>query len=175
LTHFDLDNLDRALDDFQRALDLRYDSPQLVYQMQGWTYFHKGDYDRATSAFRQALDVDSQLANAYWGLGDVSRQLGDFDQAVEYYLQYIYIARDEARPEIVAYVNGYMGEPRPSSGGSGANTGMVVLGTALLSIIGIWVRWRIVKGQWSAIQERNRKPKQQRVEEQIAFSEKRKS
>ena len=173
LTNFDMNNLDRALDDFQRALDLRYDSLQNVYQMQGWTYFHKGDYNRATSAFQQAIGVDSQFANAYWGLGDVSRQLGDFDQAVEYYLQYIYIARDEARPEIVAYVNSYMGEPQPSSGGGGSSN-TYVLGMALLSIIGIWLRWRFVKGQWSTIQERNRKPKHQRVEEQIAFSEKRK-
>lgn len=78
LTHYDLGNLDRTLENTQRALDLRYEQPELVYQLQGWTQFHLGHYDLAIAAFNNALAANPNFDQTYRGLGD-------FEQAVAYY------------------------------------------------------------------------------------------
>ncbi|MBZ0300803.1 MAG: tetratricopeptide repeat protein [Anaerolineae bacterium] len=184
LTQYDLGNLDRTLDDLQRALDLRHDSPQEVYQLQGWTYFALHDYEQAIAAFNRALGVDPNFDRAYWGLGDTYREMGEFDQAVAYYHQHIDLAGANARPEVIAYVAGYEGEyvpgtglipvTAPTSGGGRSNYEYLLL--MVVAIVGVYLRFRYARRIWASNRARHQKSKATRVDEQTrALYEKRRA
>ena len=75
-----------AIADYTRALDLRQDS--LVYLERGQVFLEMNQYGAAEADFLRALELDlpdSDLRDAYIGLGDAHRNLGALEAAISDY------------------------------------------------------------------------------------------
>lgn len=75
-----------AIADYTRALDLRQDS--LVYLERGQVFLEMNQYGAAEADFLRALELDlpdSDLRDAYVGLGDAHRNLGALEAAISDY------------------------------------------------------------------------------------------
>ncbi len=76
--------LDRALDMAKRAIAAKPDNTSYLDTM-GWIYFRLGQYDRAESYIRKAIDKGEASAVVYEHLGDVEYKLNNKTQAMEYW------------------------------------------------------------------------------------------
>jgi predicted ATPase len=86
---------DHTVDYYLRALHLakRYDDPVEIAQVfrgLGRMYYLKGDYSRAIECYLKYMEVPSHAKGRPYfigmlGLGDVYKELGDFNQALVYY------------------------------------------------------------------------------------------
>ena len=67
--HFKAGNLDQAITDYTRALEInpRYD---VAYNNRGIAYRQKGQYDQAISDYNRALKINPRLAEAYYNRGN---------------------------------------------------------------------------------------------------------
>lgn len=72
----------RAVITLERALLVVRESP-LTHQLLGEAYGDIGQYHEAAEAFRRALALDPELAEAWWGLGRVSLRLDRKSDAQE--------------------------------------------------------------------------------------------
>lgn len=52
----------------------------------GWSYFESGDFSEAVTAFSQAIDLDSDRAEAYDGLGWSYMRLGMLESSIESFI-----------------------------------------------------------------------------------------
>ncbi len=86
LAYRDLGIFDQAIAEFQRALALKEDFPQLVNNM-GGTYLLMGRLDDAISCFSKAAGTISYATPhyAFLNLGLAYYQKGDFRRAISYY------------------------------------------------------------------------------------------
>jgi serine/threonine protein kinase/tetratricopeptide (TPR) repeat protein len=80
---------ERALSDFNRALDLAPNRPE-TYSQRGLTYLRLKDFDRAIADYNKAIELSprsSAFLNdrgvAYMDLKDYKRAIADFDKAIE--------------------------------------------------------------------------------------------
>jgi len=69
----------------------------------GYSYEGKKDYEKATRAFQQVINLGEgfQLANAYLGLGRCSEKMGKTKEALENYRSYIKISQKPQMANIV--------------------------------------------------------------------------
>ena len=61
-------DFDRAIEDFNKAIDLKPDYAKAYYN-RGIAYGDKGDFDRAIEDFNKAIDLNPDYAKAYYSRG----------------------------------------------------------------------------------------------------------
>jgi tetratricopeptide (TPR) repeat protein len=88
LKHLNKQDYDRAISDFDQALQL---DPKLAraYHNRGYTYANKRDYDRAISDYDQAIRLDPKDAFAYYDRGMAYFIKDDYDHAISNFEQAI--------------------------------------------------------------------------------------
>ncbi|KAL7923493.1 hypothetical protein ACQKWADRAFT_289807 [Trichoderma austrokoningii] len=75
---------EQALKCFKRATQL---DPKFAYgfTLQGHEHVTNEEYDKALTAYRQAISADKRHYNAYYGIGRVQQRLGAYDKALTHY------------------------------------------------------------------------------------------
>ncbi|KAG6007109.1 hypothetical protein E4U54_000059 [Claviceps lovelessii] len=75
---------EQALRCFKRATQL---DPKLAYAftLQGHEHVANEEYEKALTAYRQAIAADRRHYNAYYGIGRVQERLGAYDKAYDHY------------------------------------------------------------------------------------------
>lgn len=75
---------EQALRCFKRATQL---DPKFAYAftLQGHEHVANEEYDKALTAYRQAIAADRRHYNAYYGIGRVQERLGAYDKAYDHY------------------------------------------------------------------------------------------
>ncbi|PHH82361.1 hypothetical protein CDD82_6263 [Ophiocordyceps australis] len=75
---------EQALKCFRRATQL---DPKFAYAftLQGHEHVSNEEYDKALTAYRQAIAADRRHYNAYYGIGRVQERLGAYDRAHEHF------------------------------------------------------------------------------------------
>ena len=75
---------DRAIEQYQAALRLRWDFIDAYYDL-GLAFASKGEFDRAIEQYQAALRLKPQFVEAYNNLGLAFASKGKFDRAIEQY------------------------------------------------------------------------------------------
>ncbi|KAK7425018.1 anaphase-promoting complex subunit cdc27 [Neonectria magnoliae] len=75
---------EQALRCFKRATQL---DPKFAYAftLQGHEHFTNEEYEKALTAYRQAISADKRHYNAYYGIGRVQERLGAYDKAYTHF------------------------------------------------------------------------------------------
>ncbi|KAF4510335.1 hypothetical protein G6O67_002228 [Ophiocordyceps sinensis] len=75
---------ERALKCFKRATQL---DPKFAYAftLQGHEHVSNEEYEKALTAYRQAIAADRRHYNAYYGIGRVQERLGAYDKAYDHF------------------------------------------------------------------------------------------
>ncbi|KAG6066479.1 hypothetical protein E4U16_005676 [Claviceps sp. LM84 group G4] len=75
---------EQAIRCFKRATQL---DPKLAYAftLQGHEHVVNEEYEKALTAYRQAIAADRRHYNAYYGIGRVQERLGAYDKAYDHY------------------------------------------------------------------------------------------
>lgn len=75
---------EQALKCFKRATQL---DPKFAYgfTLQGHEHVTNEEYDKALTAYRQAISADKRHYNAYYGIGRVQQRLGAYDKALTHF------------------------------------------------------------------------------------------
>lgn len=75
---------EQALQCFKRATQL---NPKFAYAftLQGHEHVANEEYDKALTAYRQAIAADRRHYNAYYGIGKVQQRLGAYDKALSHF------------------------------------------------------------------------------------------
>lgn len=94
--HRELGEYEQAIADFDRALEHGLDPPGWAYHNRGTVYRLMGQPGYAIADFKRALAVNPELANPYWGLGNVHHDRGEYEAALRYYRRYLDSAGNEA-------------------------------------------------------------------------------
>lgn len=79
-----LEDPEKALNIAQSALTL-FPESAMSYNLMGWSYIALEDYKNAEINLKKALKIDPELAAAHQNLGLLYQEMGDTDQALEYY------------------------------------------------------------------------------------------
>ena len=87
--------LDRALKDFDKAIELNPDFAE-AYNNRGVAYGIKGQVDEAIEDFNKAIGLNSAFADAYCNRGNAYLLKGEIDKAIEDYSQSIKHAPKDA-------------------------------------------------------------------------------
>jgi tetratricopeptide (TPR) repeat protein len=85
---------DRAIADFNRAIELRPDSE--AYSARGWAWVSKKDYDRAIADFDQMIRLDPRDYAGYLHRAHVWNDKGDHERAIADYDEVIRLRPDNA-------------------------------------------------------------------------------
>lgn len=82
--HQGLGNLDSAVKNFKKAIEINSDNSKAYYNLAG-TFFELGKLDESIKSYELSLSIDPNYAEAHNNLGNVFRQLGQFDDAYNCY------------------------------------------------------------------------------------------
>ena len=88
---FELADYEKAILDYNKALELSPTEICLVYSMRGNAKRNLGDFDGAISDQNKALDFDPLYADGYFNRGIAKFKKGDFDGAIQDYSQVLKI------------------------------------------------------------------------------------
>ena len=91
--YVDMGNLSRALDMYNRALELNPKNHKVLLSL-GYYSLQEERFDEAENFFVKAINISPILPGAYSGLGDVAMQRGEFQQAVKYYNDSLRLGQD---------------------------------------------------------------------------------
>ena len=69
-----------AIDTLKQSLDVKEDQPYANNAL-GWSYYGLKEYDDAEESFNRALELQSNYADAYYGLGRVLEDQGKTEEA----------------------------------------------------------------------------------------------
>ena len=83
--HYNLNQYDQAIDDFNAALAQGFDKPLEIYKVRWQLFYQKKDYDAALSDLREAIKLDP--SNVFY-----NRSLGD-----------IYLGKEQWSDALTAY------------------------------------------------------------------------
>ena len=72
---------DRAIKDYNKAIELKPESCRTLYINRGEAYADKGEYDRAIADHNKGIALNSDLAVAYYNRGTTCLQLGEWESA----------------------------------------------------------------------------------------------
>jgi tetratricopeptide (TPR) repeat protein len=78
----------RAIEEFNRSIEINPGSP-VVYTNLGYAYYDSREPDRALSAFRAAMALDPDHANAHYGAALVHMLRGNRTSALEHFRRYL--------------------------------------------------------------------------------------
>jgi len=82
--HFKAGNLDQAITDYNRALEINPRDAE-AYNNRGIAYDDKSQHDQAITDFNRALKINPRLAGAYNNRGFAYDLKGQYDQAITDY------------------------------------------------------------------------------------------
>ncbi len=97
---FDLEDIDGAIDDFSKAIELHPNSPH-SYNNRGFANIHLNDLEEALDDFNKAIELDPNYENGYFNRGGVKAYLDDFDGALDDFNKIIELNSNSAK----AYYN----------------------------------------------------------------------
>ncbi len=84
--YLDLKEYDQAISHYERALsEPTYATPFLARANLGWTFYKKGDFERAIQQLEAARTLNSGFCLAYIQLGEVYRAVGNEAEACRQY------------------------------------------------------------------------------------------
>ncbi len=125
------DEYEKALKDFQRAVDLNPRMPQ-AYNGLGFAYRKLGDYARALENYDRALRLNPKFADAIEYRGEAYLGLNQLDDAKQAYLALFAINRKQA-DVLMNAMNDYVAKKKVDPGGVDPTT---------LSEFETWIRER---------------------------------
>jgi tetratricopeptide (TPR) repeat protein len=75
---------DNAIKDYSEAIQLipRHKNIKYIYHNRAWTWFNKGNYDKAYEDFSKALSIDPELDASYYGRASVWFEKADSQRAL---------------------------------------------------------------------------------------------
>jgi tetratricopeptide (TPR) repeat protein len=75
---------DSAIKDYSEAIQLipKHKNIKYIYHNRAWTWFNKGNYDRANEDFSNALSIDPNFDASYYGRASVWSKKADFQRAL---------------------------------------------------------------------------------------------
>lgn len=75
---------DNAIKDYSEAIQLipKHKNIKYIYHNRAWTWFNKGNYDKAYEDFSKALSIDPKLDASYYGRASVWFNKADFQRAL---------------------------------------------------------------------------------------------
>lgn len=86
--HFELGNWDCAIENFENVLEYKNNNPLLYYSL-AQAYEANDETDKAISNYLKAIAHNDMFAPAYKKVGILFFARGDFDDAIEYFEDYI--------------------------------------------------------------------------------------
>jgi tetratricopeptide (TPR) repeat protein len=78
---FELGNYDRAIEDYNHAMELYPEHGMDILYYRGNAYYYKRQYELAIQDYNAALEIDPYWAGAYYMRGNAYADLGDYEQA----------------------------------------------------------------------------------------------
>lgn len=90
-TNQDLQRINKQLAYLEQQVQAKPDDLKLHNQL-GYTYYLKGDHDKAINQFNKVLEIDQKNPDAYYNLGLVYQSEGRHDDALENYQKTIELA-----------------------------------------------------------------------------------
>jgi len=94
--HSDEENLDKAIVEYKKALELNPDFARAENDL-GFVLYKKGDYKDALVHYQRAISLRPDYANCYNNIGVIHYHLKDYEQASSFYRQAIELRPDYAR------------------------------------------------------------------------------
>ena len=91
-------NKQAALDYFQKGLDIKRDSPQLLVNA-GSIYLEDNQYDTARRYYEEAIRVAPQYHMSYYHLAILCKKQGDYDSFHKYIKEYQKLERQNISTE----------------------------------------------------------------------------
>jgi tetratricopeptide (TPR) repeat protein len=86
VTYMLMGRLDEAISCFVKAAGtIFYATPHYAFLNLGLAYYQKGDYRRAISYYKEALEIDSSFVMAYENIGLAYEAAGEWEKACEAY------------------------------------------------------------------------------------------
>src|SRR6266568_2214604 len=82
ITYRNLKQYERAIDDFNHTLDIKFGNT-LAYYNRGITYYLLKEYQRAIRNFDSALELNPKDTSAYFGRGTARYRLKEYEQAIQ--------------------------------------------------------------------------------------------
>ncbi len=95
-TYYHWGQLDHAIEDYDRALQLDPDFPD-VFNDRGWIYVRTGKFDQAIADFDRAIELKPDYALAFVNRAAAYMGKGQFDQAIDDSDQAIRLEPDNAK------------------------------------------------------------------------------
>ncbi len=92
---FEIEEYDKAIECFQKAIEIHPDFAEAYYNM-GTVYHYKGNYDRAIECYHKALEINPNHAKAFNNMGSSYYYKINYDKAIECYHKAIEINPDYA-------------------------------------------------------------------------------
>jgi hypothetical protein len=86
------------------AAAAQYSEEAIATYQAAVTEYNAGNLERAIELFRESFEVHHGHPNALYNIGECYERLGNFEQAVAYYEQYLGTEQAEGRDEVVAKV-----------------------------------------------------------------------
>ena len=93
LAYFFQRNLELAIEDFTRVIELEPNSP-LAYNNRGGAYYEQDNLELAIEDFTRAIELNPDNDQAYYNRGVVHHKQGNLDQAIEDYTRAIELNPD---------------------------------------------------------------------------------
>ena len=93
--HFELGEIDPALEAFSRLLETRSSYADIHY-MVGVLFERKGDLDAAGESLRRAVSLNPGYAEALLALASINERRGDFERSREYAERAVTASRAES-------------------------------------------------------------------------------
>ena len=79
---------EKAVQEYMKSLELKPDRA-VVYSNLGYEYYDLKQYDKSAQYQEKALDLDPELANAFYGLAMALERKGDTQGAIENYREFL--------------------------------------------------------------------------------------
>jgi tetratricopeptide (TPR) repeat protein len=78
------DDFDHAVQDYSQAIELlpKHKKIKFIYSNRAWVQYAKGNYDRAVADFSEAIKIDSEFDNAFYGRATVWFKKKDYQRAL---------------------------------------------------------------------------------------------
>lgn len=94
LTYGNLQQYDKAIEDYVKALTFNAKDPS-VYYYRGNSYLLLGEYKKAINDFNKAISLKPEFAEAYYNRAILYRAMGQKEKAIDSYLKFLEYADPE--------------------------------------------------------------------------------
>jgi tetratricopeptide (TPR) repeat protein len=96
--YYKLDRYPQAIESFRSEINLRPSA--IAYHFLGNSYLYSNQYEKALTAYREALRVDSNYSRVYVSMGHAAQNLRYLDEAIDAYQKAIRANADDAEARV---------------------------------------------------------------------------